>query len=124
MLGGRVSENVIFNEVSTGVHNDLIQATELTRKMVCEYGMSETLGPVAFSRSKEQVFLGRDIARVPNNSQEMDYAIDKEIHRILVDACGEAEVIIKANLDKLHLVATTLLQREKLDGEELRLLLK
>jgi len=124
VLSGRVAEILIFNETSTGVHNDLIQATELARKMVCEYGMSETLGPVAFSRSKEQVFLGRDIARVPNNSQEMDYAIDQEIHRILEDACGEAEEIIKANLDKLHLIATTLLQREKLDGEELKKLLK
>jgi len=124
LLGGQVSEILIFNETSTGVHNDLIQATELARKMVCEYGMSETLGPVAFSRSKEQVFLGRDIARVSNNSQEMGYAIDREIHRILEEACAGAEEIIKTNLDKLHLIATTLLQREKLDGEELRQLLK
>jgi cell division protease FtsH len=124
LLGGRVAEILIFNEMSTGVHSDLIAATELARKMVCEYGMSETLGPVAFLRSKEHVFLGRDIARGPNNSQEMDYTIDKEIHRILVDACGKAEEIIKANFDKLHLIATTLLQRDKLDGEELIQLLK
>ena len=124
LLGGRVAENLIFNETSTGVHNDLILATELVRKMVCEYGMSETLGLVPSSRSKEQVFLGRDIARAPNNSQEMDYTIDKEIHRILEETCREADEIIKANLDKLHLIATTLLQREKLDGEELRQLLQ
>ena len=124
LMGGRAAEMLIFNETSTGVHNDLIQATELARKMVCEYGMSEKLGPVAFSRSKEQIFLGRDISRGPNNSQEVDYAIDKEIHRILEDACGKAEEIVKENLDKLHLVATTLLKREKLDSEELRELLK
>ena len=124
LMGGRVSEFLIFNETSTGVHNDLIQATELARKMVCEYGMSEILGPVALSRSKEQVFLGRDIARGPNNSQEVDYTIDKEIHRILEDACEKSEEIIKTNLHKLHLIATTLLEREKLDGEELRQLLK
>ncbi len=124
LLGGRVAEFLIFKETSTGVHNDLIQATELARKMVCEYGMSETMGPVAFSRAKEQVFLGRDIAYGRKNSQEVDYAIDKEIHRILEEASGKAEEIIKANLDKLHLIATTLLEREKLDGEELIQLLK
>ena len=124
LLGGRASESLIFNETSTGVHHDLIHATELARKMVCEYGMSERLGPVAFSRSKEQVFLGRDISRGPNNSQEVDYAIDKEIHRILEDASREAEEIIKTNIDKLHLIAAALLDREKLDGEELRKLMK
>jgi cell division protease FtsH len=124
LMGGRVSEMLIFHETSTGVHSDLIQATELARKMVCEYGMSETLGLVAFSRSKDHVFLGRDIARVPTNSKELDYAIDKEIHRILEDAYREAEGIVTANLDKLHLIATALLQREKLDGEEIRQLMK
>ncbi|MCC5468271.1 ATP-dependent zinc metalloprotease FtsH [Pelosinus baikalensis] len=123
LLGGRASESLIYNETSTGVHNDLIQATELARKMVCEYGMSDTLGPVALSRSQEQVFLGRDIARGPNNSQEMDYTIDKEIHQILENAYEKAEEIIKSNLDKLRLIATTLLEREKLDGEELSQLL-
>jgi cell division protease FtsH len=124
LMGGRVAEFLIFNETSTGVHNDLIQATELARKMVCEYGMSEIMGPVAFSRSKEQVFLGRDIARGPNNSQEVDYAIDKEIRQILEDACNKSEEIIKNNLNKLHLIATNLLQRDKLDGEELRQLMR
>jgi len=124
LLGGRVSEFVIFNETSTGVHNDLIQATELARKMVCEYGMSETFGTVAFSRSQEHVFLGRDIARTSNNSQEMNYVIDKEIHRILDDAYGKAEEIINSNIDKLHIIATALLERDKLDGEELIELLK
>jgi cell division protease FtsH len=124
LMGGLIAESLIFDETSTGVHNDLIQATELARKMVCEYGMSEKLGPVAFARSKEQVFLGRDISRGPNNSQELDYTIDKEIHRILEDACGKAEEIIKENLDKLHLIAITLIEREKLDGEELIQLMK
>lgn len=124
LLGGRVAEMLIFNEVSSGVHNDLLKATELARKMVCEYGMSEAIGPVAFSRGKEEVFLARDITHSRRISQEVEFVIDKEIRHIIEDASGEAEKIVKANLNKLHLVAHALLERGKLYREELKQLLQ
>ncbi|HMM22185.1 MAG TPA: ATP-dependent zinc metalloprotease FtsH [Selenomonadales bacterium] len=124
LLGGRVAEALVLGEISTGAQNDLERATDLIRKMITEYGMSETLGPITFGRRQDQqVFLGRDIARDRNYSEEVAYAIDKEVRKIMDDAYTKTEEILKANMDKLHLIAAALLERETLEAHELEQLL-
>jgi cell division protease FtsH len=124
LLGGRVAEALVLDEISTGAQNDLERATDLTRKMITEYGMSEVLGPITFGRRQEQqVFLGRDISRDRNYSEEVAYSIDKEVRRLIEAAYAKTEQMLKENIDKLHLVAAALLERETLEGEELAQLL-
>ncbi len=124
LLGGRVAEALVLNEISTGAQNDLERATELVRKMITEYGMSEVLGPITFGRRQDQqVFLGRDIARDRNYSEEVAYSIDKEVRRLIEDAYAKTEEMLKTNMDKLHLIADALIERETLEGEELQQLL-
>jgi cell division protease FtsH len=123
-LGGRVAEAVILGEISTGAQNDLERATDLVRKMICEFGMSDVLGPITFGRRQEQVFLGRDISRDRNYSEEVAYSIDKEVRRLIEDAYAKTEDMLKANLDKLHLIAKALIEHETLEGAELDELLK
>lgn len=124
LLGGRMAEKIVLNEISTGAQNDLERATELVRKMITEYGMSDELGPLTFGRKQEQVFLGRDISRDRNYSEAVAYSIDKEARRI-VDACyKEAEKLLKDHLDALHLIAETLMDKETIDAEEFGELLK
>lgn len=124
LLGGRVAEELVLNEISTGAQNDLERATDLVRKMITEYGMSEILGPITFGRRQDQqVFLGRDIARDRNYSEEVAYSIDKEVRRLIEDAYAKTEEMLKTNLDKLHLVAAALIERETLEGDELKQLL-
>lgn len=124
LLGGRVAEALVLGEISTGAQNDLERATELVRKMITEFGMSEVLGPITFGRRQEQVFLGRDISRDRNYSEEVASSIDKEVRRLIEDAYTKTEEMLKQNIDKLHLVANVLLERETLEGEELDQLLK
>jgi cell division protease FtsH len=125
LVGGRVAEAVVLKEISTGAQNDLERATELVRKMITEYGMSEVLGPITFGRNHEQqVFLGRDFGRDRNYGEEVASAIDQEVRRIIEDAYAKAEELLKANLDKLHIVAQALLERETIEGWELDQLLK
>ncbi len=123
LLGGRVAEAVVLDEISTGAQNDLERATELVRKMICEFGMSEVLGPITFGRRQEQVFLGRDISRDRNYSEEVAYTIDKEVRRLIEDAYDKTEEMLKTNRDKLDLIANALLERETLEGGELEQLL-
>lgn len=123
LLGGRVAEAVILEEISTGAQNDLERATELVRKMICEYGMSDALGPITFGRRQEQVFLGRDISRDRNYSEEVAYSIDKETRHLIETAYDVVEQMLKDNIDKLHLIANALLERETLEGSELEQLL-
>ena len=123
LLGGRVAEAVILGEISTGAQNDLERATDLVRKMITEYGMSEVLGPITFGRRQEQVFLGRDIARDRNYSEEVAYSIDKEVRRLIEEAYAKTEELLKTNIDKLHSIANALLERETLEGDELAQLL-
>lgn len=124
LLGGRVAEALVLGEISTGAQNDLERATELVRKMITEFGMSEVLGPITFGRRQEQVFLGRDISRDRNYSEEVASSIDREVRRLIEDAYAKTEEMLKQNIDKLHLVANVLLERETLEGEELDQLLK
>lgn len=125
LLGGRVAEAVILEEISTGAQNDLERATDLTRKMICEFGMSEVLGPITFGRRQDtQVFLGRDISRDRNYSEEVAYSIDKEVRRMIEEAYEKTEEMLRANIDKLHLIAAALIEKETLEAFELEQLMK
>ncbi len=118
LLGGRVAESLVLNDISTGAQNDIERATNIARKMVTEYGMSERLGPMTFGTKSEEVFLGRDLGRTRNYSEEVAAEIDREIKRIIEEAYKRAESLLKENIDKLHRVAKALIEKEKLNGEE------
>jgi cell division protease FtsH len=118
LLGGRVAESLVLNDISTGAQNDIERATNSARKMVTEYGMSERLGPMTFGTKSEEVFLGRDLGRTRNYSEEVAAEIDREIKRIIEEAYKRAESLLKENIDKLHRVAKALIEKEKLNGEE------
>lgn len=118
LLGGRVAESLVLNDISTGAQNDIERATNIARKMVTEYGMSERLGPMTFGTKSEEVFLGRDLGRTRNYSEEVAAEIDREIKRIIEEAYKKAESLLKGNIDKLHRVAKALIEKEKLNGEE------
>jgi len=118
LLGGRVSEAMVLQEVSTGAQNDLERATEMVRKIITEYGMSEELGPLTFGRRQEQVFLGRDIARDRNYSEAVAFSIDKEARRIMDECYARAKKILQENMNRLHAVAKALMERETLEAEE------
>lgn len=123
-LGGRVAEALVLKEISTGAQNDLERATDLVRKMITQWGMSENLGPITFGRKQEQVFLGRDIAQDRNYSEEVACAIDKEVRMLIEDAYAKTEEMLQTNMDKLHLIANALMEKETLEANELEQLLK
>lgn len=118
LLGGRVAEKLAINDISTGAQNDLEKASRMARKMVTEYGMSETLGPMTFGTAQDEVFIGRDMARSKNYSEEVAARIDKEVKKMIDKAYEKAQEILEKNINKLHAVAQALLEREKLTGEE------
>ena len=125
LLGGRVAEALVLEEISTGAQNDLERATELSRKMICEFGMSEVLGPITFGRRQDtQVFLGRDISRDRNYSEEVAYSIDKEVRRMIEEAYEKTEAMLREHMDKLHLIAAALIEKETLEAYELEQLMK
>ena len=124
LMGGRVAEKLVFNELSTGAGNDIEKATGLARKMVCEWGMSERLGPLTFGKKEEQIFLGREIATHRDYSEYTAQEIDKEVRSIVEEAEKKTTELLSVNIDKLHLLASALLEREILDGEEIDRILK
>jgi cell division protease FtsH len=124
LLGGRVAEEVVFNEVSTGAHNDFQRATNIARKMVTEYGMSEKMGPLQFGQVQGQVFLGRDINNEQNYSDKVAYEIDMEVQRIIKESYERAKAIIIENRSKLDLIANTLLEVETLDADQINSLVE
>ena len=124
LLGGRVAEALVLKEISSGASNDLQRATALARQMICEYGMSEKIGPVTFGHRQDQVFLGRDIARDKDYSEEVAAEIDKEVRAFLDDAYAATEKLLNENMDKLHLIAEALIERETLEKEEIADLMK
>lgn len=124
LLGGRVAEETVFGDVTTGAHDDLERATKVARQMVCEYGMSEQLGPLTLGPKQDQVFLGRDFASHPDYSPEIAYKIDQEIRRIVDDARDKARTILTRNRKKLDNIARALIERETLEKEELLQLLE
>jgi len=118
LLGGRVAEALVLNDISTGAQNDLERASGIVRKMITEFGMSEELGPLTFGHKSEEVFLGRDISRDRNYSDAIAYAIDKEASHYMESSYKKAEKILQENMDKLHQVAARLIEQETLEGEE------
>ena len=119
LLGGRVAEELVLNEISTGAQNDLERVTEIARSMVCEFGMSETLGPRTLGRKQGPVFLGRDLVEDRNYSEEVAHLIDQEIRRLVDECYARARDILKARRAALDHVVQALLKRETLDGAEL-----
>lgn len=124
LLGGRVAEALVLKEISSGASNDLQRATSLARQMICEYGMSPELGPMTFGHRQDQVFLGRDIGRDKDYSEEVAAKIDKEIRKFIDEAYQKTESLLNENMDKLHLIADALIERETLEGEEIDQLMK
>lgn len=119
ILGGRVAEKLVFHKLTTGAGNDIERATELARKIVCDFGMSDKLGPVSFGKKQEEIFLGREISQHRDYSEKTAQLIDEEVRRFVVTAEKRAEELLKKNLDKLHRLAKTLLDKEILDGTEI-----
>ena len=124
LLGGRVAEALVLREISSGASNDLQRATQLARQMICEYGMSENIGPVTFGHRQDQVFLGRDIARDKDYSEEVAAELDKEVRSFMEDAYAATEKLLSDNIDKLHVIAKALMEKETLEEEEINQLVK
>lgn len=124
LLGGRAAEEIVFGELTSGAGNDLERATDIARKMVCEWGMSENIGPVRYGNREEHVFLGRDISRQRDYSEDTAVRIDREIHNIISDNYNRAKTILRDNIDLLHRLAEELLENEVVDAKELDRLVK
>jgi cell division protease FtsH len=125
LLAGRAAEELVFDELSTGAQNDLSRASDIARRMVCRFGMSDRLGPVAFGREEHQVFLGRDLAHEERNySESSAVEIDREVRRIIEESNEEAKDTLKGHRSCLTRIAETLLEREVLQGSELDEILK
>ena len=123
LLGGRSAEKIVFNHYTTGAGNDIERATDIARKMVCEWGMSDVLGPVTFGKKEEEIFLGREIAQHRDYSENTAKEIDKEVRRIITEAEKKSEDQLRKNVDMLHNLAAALLEYEILDGEQIDLIL-
>jgi len=124
LLGGRAAEKIVFNQFTTGAGNDIERATDIARKMVCEWGMSDNLGPVTFGKKEEEIFLGREIAQHRDYSENTAQEIDREVRKIITGAQEKAESILRNKIDLLHALASALLEYEILDGEQIDLILK
>ena len=118
LMGGRAAEELIFNELTTGAGNDIEQATQIARKMVCEWGMSDVLGPMTFGKKNEEIFLGREIQSHRDFSEVTARMIDEEVVRIVRKAQSTAEQVLNDNIDLLHNLAKALLEHETIDGVE------
>jgi len=123
-MGGRIAEDMVFQEISTGAQNDIEQATEMARKMVCEWGMSETLGPLTYGKKEEQIFLGKEFNRHQDYSEATALKIDAEIKRIVTEQYERAQRTLSDNRDVLNRVAEALLEHEVLDAEQLKALVE
>ena len=119
MMGGRVAEELVLESITTGAGNDIERATELAHKMVCEWGMSEKMGPLTFGQREEMIFLGREITRHQDYSDQTAIEIDQEVRRLVMENYDRAKGIISSHLQILHNLASALLEREVLDGAEI-----
>jgi cell division protease FtsH len=124
LMAGRAAESIVFDNLSTGASNDLERATNIARKMVCDWGMSDVIGPVTYAHNKEDVFLGKDISQPKDHSEQTAQIIDAEIRKVLIQAMDRAKNLLNENIDLLHKTSKILLEREILDGEELDTLLQ
>ncbi len=118
-FGGRVAEEIVFNRISTGAANDIKQATDLANRMIRSWGMSDDLGPLSYAKAEEQVFLGREIAQHRDYSEATAQKIDEEINKLIKKSYGRAQAVLKENLDILHKLAESLLEKETVMGKEL-----
>jgi cell division protease FtsH len=119
LFGGRVAEELVLEHTTTGAGNDIEKATDLARRMVCEWGMSEKLGPMTFGKKEEEIFLGRDFTQKTDYSKSTAVEIDAEVRRIILESYHRAKDLLKTNLRLLHKVAEKLLEKEVLDGSEI-----
>ncbi|MDD5556065.1 MAG: ATP-dependent zinc metalloprotease FtsH [bacterium] len=124
MMGGRVAEETVFGEITSGAQSDIRQATKIARMMVCEWGMSELLGPVTFGERDEHIFLGKEIGRTVDYSEKTAQEIDREVRRIIDECHTRAREIILSNRDALERIAQALLEREVLEGREIEMLIR
>ena len=124
LMGGRVAEELVLNDITTGAGNDIERATELARKMVCEWGMSETLGPLTFGKKEEEIFLGREFAKHRDYSEEVAIIIDKEVRSLITQCYDRTRRTLKGNMAALIALAQALLERESLDSHEIDQILK
>jgi len=124
LLGGRVSEKLVLNDISTGAQNDLERATQIVRQMIMEYGMSDSLGPITLGRKQDQVFLGRDLGRDRDYSEEIAKAIDQEIRKTIDDCYQRAQDILEEDRSKLEMIARALLEKETLNSKEIKALVE
>jgi cell division protease FtsH len=124
LLGGRVAEKLILDDISTGASNDLERATATARNMVTRYGFSDNLGPVVYGRGEHEVFLGRDYSSTPSYSENVAAEIDAEIRNIVEDAFVDCEKLLQEHMDKLELIAHYLMKYEKIDGVNFEKLMK
>jgi cell division protease FtsH len=120
LLGGRIAEEITLGSITTGAGNDLERATDLARKMVCEWGMSDSMGPLTFGKKEEQIFLGREIAQHQDYSEDTALKIDHEVKRFVTDAYSRAQTILMEHKPRLIEMAEALLLRETLDAEQVR----
>jgi cell division protease FtsH len=123
MMGGRVAEELFLNTMTTGAGNDIEQASDLARKMVCEFGMS-SLGPITFGKKEEQIFLGREISQHRDFSEDTALKIDAEVRRFVDEGYGSAVNILSSNRDRLEKIAMALLEREVLDASEVQMIIE
>ncbi len=124
LMGGRVAEEIIFDEITSGAGQDIVMATSTARKMVCEWGMSKRLGPLAFGKKDDQVFLGREINQSRDYSESTAIAIDEEVHRIVMEGYEKAQELLNGNLPILTAMSEALLERETLEASDVALLMQ
>ena len=124
LMGGRAAEELVLDIQTTGSREDIEQSTELARKMVCEWGMSDKMGPLAFGKKEEQIFLGREFARHKDYSERTAQDIDEEIKRIVEESYERAKKVLQENTDTLHNLANSLLEKEALDGDQIEKVVK
>lgn len=120
LLGGRAAEEIVFGEITSGAENDISRATEIARMMVCKFGMSEQIGPLSWGKEEQEVFLGREITRLKNYSEEVAAEIDKEVKKIVMDCYERAKAILRAHRKELDEIANLLLEKEVIEGKELK----
>ncbi len=124
LFGGRAAEELVLGHTTTGAGNDIEKATELARKMICEWGMSEKLGPMTFGKKEEQIFLGRDFTQTAEYSESTAVEIDHELRRIISEGYHRAKSLLKENIEILHRMAEALLERESLDGSDIDVIIR
>jgi cell division protease FtsH len=124
LFGGRVAEELVLEHITTGAGNDIEKATDLAHRMVCEWGMSEKLGPMTFGKKEEEIFLGRDFTKKTDYSKSTAIEIDAEIRRIIQESYHRAKDLLTTHLRLLHQIAEKLLEKEVLDGAEIEAIVK